>query len=990
MPATTEKKDKNERFIDPILLHDDKHYLLGFNLTKPLSITKKHRANINTLDGKYELSFERVSVFAYSENECLFAAGDQLYVIAVKEKSIYYALTACRKEMYERFEAAYESLKDIVKAQTILFEMPRNRRNNIFLQMGLIKWREDLEISNLLHLREYEVKLELCKEQMPGNVIELINYYLAGLRGPNMSSIINDFSVIKLANFTYSNEPVKALDIDETTAYLKKYTFLKIEDIEKLALALSQNRDREMRIFLEGYENAGMDEVINAIAELKAMPVQRASCDGLSCAFELVGESPSFKHAEVSVPVRLWNEAKTNRCVIVYEDLSSLGESLEHGSAKAAAKNVVGEKGIFDEYYKTNFPMRHTLIVASGESFLDLNPNVQPLFDLVLHFQMTDGDKCEVIKEHFLDDLTEEKRIVITDEALHLAAQYSDDFGLRRTLDHLMFLISEANINETIDEDFVNEKLSGIVNDANPYIKYKLHSDAYYEAVAKAIEETHKKLLGRNATRKPDYNYLCERLDKLVQLKKNDKCFEYNKGDLISRISKSMFGVEKVAHELDDYFTTCCKLNTKDRLNVLLVGNPGSGKSSFALEAAYAIGCEEVCVIDLSVATVDTLLGGPRRYFGTHVSKIVETWIKNPNFAVIFDEVDKAQPDVLYLLLKVLDNAQVLQEQFLQVDLPLNNIHIFATANSLNIPLPIIDRFRVFNFETSDRIKDGAFDKVIEKMGKAAKDCKLQIDVDPLAKSLILDKYCTSSSVREIESILGRIKEHLVANTVEPDGNEIRIKIDEEAVSEAVAETPHKRGNVDTVPEGVPGCVIGTGITESGIGITFAIESLVFDSDNPTIEVTGLAQKETNEQVKLAVTSINANYNGVLEGKTIHVHFSEGSVKKSGCSAGAAVYTSILSAALGVPVSRGMAITGEIGLHGGINEVGGVELKSAAAARNGCRLIVMPKANLDRISELDKAYLKEKKIELMGITHIDELVELAMPGGPHKKIIQIS
>lgn len=184
--------------------------------------------------------------------------------------------------------------------------------------------------------------------------------------------------------------------------------------------------------------------------------------------------------------------------------------------------------------------------------------------------------------------------------------------------------------------------------------------------------------------------------------------------------------------------------------------------------------------------------------------------------------------------------------------------------------------------------------------------------------------------------------------------------IDAQAVSEAIAETPYKRGNADTVPEDVPGCVIGTAVTGTGAGMTFAIEAMVFDSKNPTLEITGLAQDDINEQVKLAVTSINANYNSVLEGKTIHVHFSEGSVKKSGCSAGASTYVAILSAALGIPVSRGIAITGEIGLHGGVNAVGGVELKTAAAARDGCRLMVMSKENLERISDLDRAYLEEK------------------------------
>lgn len=977
--------EKNEEYIDPIIRIDGKYYLIGFNLTKPLELTQNHKAKFSALTGKYELSFEKASILASPEDECCFKSGDKLYVIAVKDKGVFYALSACAKELFLYFEQVCDSLEDIAEAQAILFKMPEERRNNIFLQMGIIEWSEDLEISNLLLRQEYKLKAQLCKDKIPHNILELMNYNFNSMYELGKEANVKNFDLMTLANIAYSNDEVKTLPIKETMGYLEKHTYLKPKDIERLAIALNQKRGRELRLFFEGFDYAGMDELAEAIGKLKRMPVCRRPLDGLACAFELVGETKTFQNSDVSLPVQMWHEAKLNRTVLYYEYLTSLGESVEHGSAKATSKLILGEKAVFDAYFKTNFPMSKSLIIASGEDFTKLHPGAQRLFDLVIHFEMSDEDKCEVIKDHLLTDLTKEKHIVVADDALRLTAQYSDDFGLRRTLDHLRYLIAEANENAVIDESFANEKLSAIANDCSPYIKYKLHRGDYYDTVAKAIEETQKKLLSRDAEKKPDYRYLCERLNALVQLRTVENSFDYKKGTIINRISKKMFGVENIAGELDDYFTTCSFLNAKDRMNIMLVGNPGSGKSTFAFEAAKVV-AEEVCVIDLSIATADTILGVSR----SRASKIVETWMKNSNFAIVFEEVDKADPEVLYLLLKMLDNSQVLQEKYLQVDLPLKNIHIFATSNSLNIPLPVLDRFRVFSFETSDRIKEGAFDKVIEKMEKAAsEDCKLHIDVDPFAKSLILDKYSTSSSVREIEGLLGRVKEHLVANAEKLPGKDLRIMIDAQAVSEAIAETPYKRGNADTVPEDVPGCVIGTAVTGNGAGMTFAIEAMVFDSKNPTLEITGLAQDDINEQVKLAVTSINANYNGVLEGKTIHVHFSEGSVKKSGCSAGASTYVAILSAALGIPVSRGIAITGEIGLHGGVNAVGGVELKTAAAARDGCRLMVMPKENLERISDLDRAYLEEK-IELLGITNIDELVELAMPEVANKKLRKMS
>lgn len=981
MQTTAEKY--SDKLISPIIRTDNKHVLIEFKLGKSQNVTQDKKATFQTESGTHTLLFDKCSIYAGPEYETLFPAGKTMSIIAVKDNKNYVALTVCAKELFEYFERAYDSLESIAEAQKTFFGMPPARKNNIFLQLGAIEWSEELEVADLVFLSEYILKLKLCRDKIPSSVAELINHYLslsATFHSEEAAkrNIVKDYNITKLSNFAYFDEEVKAVPKEKAAAYLKANTFLKPEDIEKLSSAMSQNHGRGIRVFLEGYENAGMDEVIDAISVLMRMPTCRTPFVGLSCAFELVGETKSFRESEGGIPVRLWNEAKTNRCLFVYENITSLGASVEHGSARATVKTILSNKTYFDEYFKAAFPMSKTSIVATGENFSDLYPNAQRMFDVVIHFEMSDEDKCEVIKEHYLEELSGKKYVVITDDALQLAAQYSDDFGLKRTIEHVRVLIAEADMYEIVDKTRADRILSGITIDATSYVKYKLQRSVYSDEVSKAIEETQKKLLRKDAEEKPDYSYLCDRLDMLVKLKSVEHRLEYRKGDLPERVGKSMFGVERVAGEIDDFLTFSSTFKSDSKLNILLVGPPGSGKTSFAIESAYAAGAKEVCVIDLSVATPETLLGVSRNYSGARPSKIAETWMKNPDFAIIFDEIDKADPKIVYILLKILDGFRKLQEQYLEVDIPIS-AHIFATSNSMEIPLPIIDRFRVFRFETNDRIKEGAFDKVVEKMSAATEGHKLNIEVDSAAKTVILNKYISTGSIRELELIIGRIKEYLVANAADCDSEEITIKIDEEAVANAIVDIPYARGNIDTVPEEISGCVRGTAVTNDGMGMTFAIECMVYDSDKPTVEITGLAQEDTYEQVKLAVTNINARYGNILAGKSLHVHFAEGGVKKSGCSAGAATYIAILSAAIDVPVSRDIAITGEIGLHGGINAIGGAELKAAAAARDGCRCFVMPMENLVRISELDRVYLEER-IELIGITHIDELIELSMPG----------
>lgn len=963
---------------NPILKCEGDYRLFAFKISKDVVITRSDKTHFKSKVSMQTLFFTEARIFNLGEDKNTFKEGSDLYIIAKLRSGAYYAETVTTKPVYDCFYS-YDKLEEKVRAQKKLFELPDGRRNNILLQARLIPWSYGIEVRDLIDAEEYELKLMLCYGAIPPAIYDRLE---AELRH-NFMLRKGNFNISEemryLGNIHYSSKAVDSVPAGYTTRFLKKKTFMSDENIKKFTTALSQSRSHALRVLMVGPAGASQDELVYAVGSLLNMSVQTVFMAGKSSAFEVVGESQSYRSPEKSVPAELWYKAKTNRCIFWYKDAGELGSSVENGSAKVALRRIIDRATFFDSYIKVSFPMQQTMIFTSTERIEDIDPGALEMFDIILHFEMSDREKADVMKRYYLDELEAKKGVTFTDEALWKVACFTDDFGMNRMKDYVRFLVSKSERGAKIDEALAMHLLSTIVDQNTPFMRYKLHKNEYTSEIADAIEDTHKLLISKNADKKPDYLYLKDRIDLLSKLHSVKSVADFNRETFLEEVNRSHFGLEKEKLELADYLTAQSVLQTGNSLRVYFLGPPGTGKTSIALSAAKALKHSEVCRIDLSAATPSEIVGLPKDYPGGGRPSLITSAIAKSTHGrvvVLLEEFEKADPIVLNLLLKLTDDDAAFRDKYADVDISVKGVHFFATANG-EAQHCNLDRFRVFCFNgVTKREKTGVFEMLLSRIESECRGGKLAIEVDPEAKELIIDSYSQSSSVRTLDHKLRRITEHLISDKCAGKDDTICIRIDRSAVEEALPK-PSRMGNFESIPN-VPGVVRGLAVTASGMSMSFGIEALVYSSGHPSIETTGLPADDVLEQTKLAITYINAHYGNILENKSVHIHFGVGSIRKEGCSGGAATFLAIFSAAMGACIDRGIAVTGEISLHGGISKVGGIVLKAEAAIRDGCHLLIMPDENLMCLPDADRAYL-EKYIRLAGVASVDELIDLAMP-----------
>lgn len=965
----------------PVVETDGDYRRIRFRTKKELSINLKSKTAFKSKNRPQTLFFTEASFFKVEANTALggeeltFIEGEEIEIIAKLQSGAFYAVTVTTKNVYDCF-FIYDSLKEKSEAQKKLFSMSKGKQNNILLQLGLINWSEDLPISQLFDPDEVRFKLELCGHLMPQNVVDVIEDDLSHSR-------FHPKTALQLGNIHYCRKISEPIPYSYTTHLLKKHTFMDEAEIKRVAKWMAEPRTHEPRLLLEGPRGASQEEFVDAMAKLLHMPVQTCVMVGKSSGFELVGSSQTYKVPEDSVPVELWQKAKSNRAVLFYQDAGELGESTENGSAKLALKAIINKNEFYDLKIRCAFPMEYSLICATTEKDEDINPAAREMFDLVLHFGLSDEQKVKAIKEHFLADMTEAKNISFTDAALDTAASYTDDYGINKIKEFVRYLVQKADNGSVIDSPFVANNLADIADFSTPYMRYKLHKQEYSHDIAEAIEETQKQLMAKNADKKPDYMYLRERLEILSELRLKKPDIEFDRAAFYKNVNSTHFGLDRVKNELADFLTAKSILRTNEPLRLYFEGLPGSGKTSISSAVAKALGAD-LCRIDLSSATIAELLGISREHLGGgRPSVITSALVKAKNALVVqLEELEKADPQVLNAILKITDDDHVYHDKYLNVDICAGRVHFIATANGFT-RICNIDRFRVFIFEAyTSQHKLGIFDKLVAKLENESGNV-LNIEVDDDAKKFILDRYLFSASVREMEKALRRITEHLLSDGYYRNSDEIFIRIDRTAVERAL-DNPHHIGNFESIPERA-GVARGLAVTAAGSSMTFGIEAVVLDAKSSEIETTGLLADETLEQVKLARTYINMKYRNALDNKSIHVHFNEGSVPKAGSSAGAATFLALFSAVMNIPVDRKIAVTGELTLLGGVSRIGEIELKLDAAMREGCNTVIMPKENLQRMSDGDREYYS-RKMKLVGICSIDELLEEVWPGVINVKV----
>ena len=527
------------------------------------------------------------------------------------------------------------------------------------------------------------------------------------------------------------------------------------------------------------------------------------------------------------------------------------------------------------------------------------------------------------------------------------------------------------------DEDGINE----IAELTETIAKTKLSK----EARAKAESEL-KKLKGMQPM-SAEATVIRNYLDVLLGLPWGKKSkLKKDIGEAQQVLDADHYALEKVKDRIVEYLAVQARTNKLKGPILCLVGPPGVGKTSLGKSIARATGREFIRQSLGGVRDEAEIRGHRRTYIGSLPGKIVTNLKKagksNPLF--LLDEIDKLgqdfRGDPASALLEVLDPEQnsKFQDHYLELDIDLSDVMFVCTANSLNLPQPLLDRMEIIRLEgyTEDEKVEIAQRHLLDKQVKqhGLKDGEFELTEEALRD--LIRYYTREAGVRTLEREIAKLARKSLRRILE--GKTTSVTITPENLADFAGVRRHKHGMGEE--EAQIGAVTGLAWTAVG-GELLTIESVTTPGKGEA-KTTGKLGEVMNESVAAAFSFVKARAPAygikpsLFQRKNIHIHLPEGAVPKDGPSAGIGMVTSIVSTLSGVAVRPDVAMTGEVTLRGRVLAIGGLKEKLLAALRGGIKTVLIPEENVKDLAEIP-ANVKEG-LEIIPVSHVDQVLERAL------------
>lgn len=451
-------------------------------------------------------------------------------------------------------------------------------------------------------------------------------------------------------------------------------------------------------------------------------------------------------------------------------------------------------------------------------------------------------------------------------------------------------------------------------------------------------------------------------------------------------LDEDHYGLEKVKDRILEFLAVQSRINKIKGPILCLVGAPGVGKTSLGKSIAKATGREFVRMSLGGIRDEAEIRGHRRTYIGSLPGKIIQMMKKSGknNPLILLDEIDKIgndyRGDPSSALLEALDPEQntTFNDHYLEVDYDLSNVMFVTTANTLNIPGPLLDRMEVIRISgyTEDEKMEIAKKYLLPKQIKENGLKTGEWIVSDEALKDIIRYYTRESGVRSLEREISKLARKGVKDIVTKTKD--TIKIDEKNLNDYLGVKKFKYGEIEN-KDGT-GIVTGLAWTEVG-GELLTIESVIMPGKGK-MEITGKLGEVMQESVKAAKSFVRSRcleygiIPPVFEKKDIHIHVPEGATPKDGPSAGIAMVTSIVSSLTGIPVKREVAMTGEVTLRGRVLPIGGLKEKLLAALRGGIKTVLIPDENEKDLAEIPKNVIEGLKI--IPVKTVDEVLKVAL------------
>jgi len=458
-------------------------------------------------------------------------------------------------------------------------------------------------------------------------------------------------------------------------------------------------------------------------------------------------------------------------------------------------------------------------------------------------------------------------------------------------------------------------------------------------------------------------------------------------------LEEDHYGLEEVKERIVEYLAVQKRVKSMKAPVLCLVGPPGVGKTSLGESIARATNRKFVRMSLGGVRDESEIRGHRRTYIGSMPGRIIQklskVGVKNPLF--LLDEIDKIgmdhRGDPSSALLEVLDPEQnnTFSDHYLEVDYDLSEVMFVCTANSLNIPTPLLDRMEIIRIpgyiedEKINIANKYLLPKQMKRNGLKDKEIKFNKDV-----ILSLIRYYTREAgvrglERQISKILRKVvKERLINKKTSTKATTITSK----NLKKFSGVKKFKYGIAEK--DNAVGQVTGLAWTEVG-GELLTIEASHIDGKGRVIK-TGSLGDVMQESIQAALTVVRSRADSLgikpnfYEKYDIHIHVPEGATPKDGPSAGGAMAISLISIFTGIPVKANTAMTGEITLRGQILKIGGLKEKLLAAKRGGIKNVIIPKENEPDLEEIPDQITKS--LNIIPVEWIDEVISAALVEEP--------
>ena len=458
-------------------------------------------------------------------------------------------------------------------------------------------------------------------------------------------------------------------------------------------------------------------------------------------------------------------------------------------------------------------------------------------------------------------------------------------------------------------------------------------------------------------------------------------------------LEEDHYGLEKVKERILEYLAVQQRMKKIKGPILCLVGPPGVGKTSLGKSIARATNRKFIRMSLGGVRDEAEIRGHRRTYIGSLPGKIVQnvTKAKTRNPLFMLDEVDKMSMDFRgdpsSALLEVLDPEQnhTFVDHYLEVDYDLSEVMFVATANTLNIPPPLLDRMEVIRISgyTEDEKINIATKYLVPKQIKSNGLKKEEISISKAALTHIVRYYTREAGVRGLEREIAKICRK-VAKELLLDEKRTSIKINPKNIGKYLGVQRFRYGKAEE--QNQVGQVTGLAWTEVG-GELLTIESVILTGKGKQIYTGKLGDvMQESIQAAMSVVRSRAVSFGVdpefFQKHDFHVHVPEGATPKDGPSAGIGMCVALLSIITGIPVRSDVAMTGEITLRGEVLPIGGLKEKLLAAHRGGITTVVIPDENEKDLAEIPKNIKGDLIIK--PAKWIDQVLEVALERMPQR------